>query len=73
MSESILLESLIVVGLLCLVAGCSGTEAPDPNLSVLDRGLPSDPESLDPQKARSLQSAFRGENPRSWSTGVVTP
>ena len=39
------------------MAACGGPELPDPDLSVLNRGLPADPESLDPHKARSLQSA----------------
>ncbi len=39
------------------LAGCGGPEEPGPEYTTLNRGLPADPESLDPQKARSLQSA----------------
>jgi len=39
-----------------VVAGCGGGDS-DAGLVVLDRGLSSDPESLDPQKARSTQAA----------------
>ena len=38
-------------------AGCSGKPDPDAGLTVLNRSLSSDPESLDPQKARSTQAA----------------
>ena len=44
-----------VIGLLVVsLAACS---APDTSASILHRGLSTDPESLDPQKARSVQAA----------------
>lgn len=47
----------VLLGLICLaVLGCVG-EDPDAGLSVLHRGLGTDPESLDPQIARSVQAA----------------
>lgn len=45
----------LIVAFACLATlACSD---PDAGLVVLDRGLLSDPESLDPQKARSVQAA----------------
>ena len=38
-----------------VLSGCSGDGAAP--LATLERGLPSDPETLDPQKARSTQAA----------------
>lgn len=49
----VILVSLVVIG----VAGCGEREDPYAGLSVLDRALSSDPESLDPQKHRSTQAA----------------
>jgi oligopeptide transport system substrate-binding protein len=51
----------LVAGLL-VAAACgfslaSCTQVEDPSGTVLNRGLSSDPESLDPQKARSVQAA----------------
>jgi len=39
-----------------LVAACGGPDSHGPAASVLHRGLTSDPESLDPHKARSVQA-----------------
>lgn len=51
------LTRLPVLLLACLVtASCSDSGQVDPSLSVLHRGLSADPESLDPHKARSVQS-----------------
>ena len=45
------------VTLICLlIAACGGNESPAPAASVLHRGLSSDPESVDPHKARSVQA-----------------
>jgi oligopeptide transport system substrate-binding protein len=49
----VILVSLVVIG----VAACGEREDPYAGLSVLDRALSSDPESLDPQKHRSTQAA----------------
>ena len=49
-----LLGALICVAV--LAAGCVG-EDPEAGLSVLHRGIATDPESLDPQLARSVQAA----------------
>jgi len=38
-------------------AGCGGREEPLAGRSVLNRGLSTEPESLDPQKGRSVQAA----------------
>jgi ABC-type oligopeptide transport system substrate-binding subunit len=38
------------------LCSCSGPRQQGPAPSVLNRGLPSDPESLDPQKIRSVQA-----------------
>ena len=40
--------------LLLLIAGCGGEARVDGN--VLHRGLGTDPESVDPQRARSVQA-----------------
>lgn len=51
---------LLLIGLFLFAAtlpGCSTDEDSLAGLSVLDRALSSDPESLDPQKARSTQAA----------------
>ena len=46
-----------LVLLLCgLLAACGGPASPGREASVLHRGLGSDPDSLDPQRARSTQS-----------------
>lgn len=50
-------RALFVLAAALLAAGCSGKLDPDAGLSVLHRSLSSDPESLDPQKARSTQAA----------------
>jgi len=42
---------------LLLIAACGGSETPVADGNVLQRGLPSDPETLDSQKARSTQAA----------------
>ena len=44
--------------LVCIATGsCGGPEQSEADLSTLHRGLMSDPESLDPHKARSTQAA----------------
>ena len=54
------MKTLRVFALLLLfaaTAGCGGgNDRPEP-VSTLQRGLPADPETLDPQKARSTQAA----------------
>ena len=54
------MKTLRVCALLLLfaaTAGCGGgNDRPEP-VSTLQRGLPADPETLDPQKARSTQAA----------------
>ncbi len=62
-------RALLFAGLIAALSACGGPEPPHPDLSVLDRGLPSDPESLDPQKARSLQS---GDVLRDIGEGLVS-
>ena len=49
----VILLSLAAIGL----AACGKQDDPYAGMSVLDRGLSSDPESLDPQKHRSTQAA----------------
>ncbi len=49
------LSALLVI---CLaITSCGGSKEPGSSASVLHRGLASDPESLDPHKARSTQAA----------------
>ena len=48
-------KALLATALLLLLAGCGGPE-PDSAQSVLNRGMAAEPESLDPQKARSTQA-----------------
>ncbi len=50
-------RALLCLAAALLVAACSGKPDPDAGLSVLNRSLSADPESLDPQKARSTQAA----------------
>lgn len=52
-----LYRSISLLLVCALLASCGGTTGSDPSLSVLHRGLASDPESLDPHKARSTQAA----------------
>ena len=52
------LRRLSVLLFICLgTASCGGPTEPGSSASVLHRGLASDPESLDPHKARSTQAA----------------
>jgi oligopeptide transport system substrate-binding protein len=49
---------ILVVASLCVGLWSCGDSAPDgPPISTLQRGLSSDPESIDPHKARSVQAA----------------
>ena len=48
---------LIVLAAMFALAACGGTEQPQAPSNTLNRGLPSDPESLDHHKARSTQAA----------------
>ena len=48
--------ALVAVVLLGL-AGCGGPESTNSNLTVLKRGISTDPETLDAHKARSIQAA----------------
>ena len=50
------LGTLFLLGCLVL-GGCGGGAGPVEESRVLQRGLPSDPETLDAQKARSVQAA----------------
>lgn len=54
------MKSLRILGLcavLAMLAACGGEAGPDTTLNTLQRGLPSDPETLDHHKARSTQAA----------------
>jgi len=51
-----IIGTLVLIGCL-VVGGCGGGAGPVDDGPVLNRGLPSDPETLDPQKARSVQAA----------------
>ncbi len=57
--------TFVPILLLCAAAGCGGAQEPR---NVLHRGLAADPESLDPHKARSVQS---GEVLRDIGEGLV--
>ncbi len=48
---------LPLVAALSILAACGGSDDANPSSSVLNRGISSDPESLDAHKARSLQAA----------------
>jgi len=48
---------LFLVLVLATVSACGGSGGPELSSSVLNRGISSDPESLDAHKARSLQAA----------------
>ena len=52
-----LLRSVAVVTLFSLLGACSGPEGQQADVNTLQRGLSSDPETLDPHKARSTQAA----------------
>jgi oligopeptide transport system substrate-binding protein len=51
------LRFLPLVAILSVFAACGGSDDAQPSSSVLNRGISSDPESLDAHKARSLQAA----------------
>ena len=51
------LRSIAVLAVLSLLAACGGEQPPAAPTNTLDRGLPSDPETLDHHKARSVQAA----------------
>jgi oligopeptide transport system substrate-binding protein len=51
------LRSITVLAMLSLLAACGGEQQPAASTNTLDRGLPSDPETLDHHKARSVQAA----------------
>jgi len=58
------------LALVCLlIAACGGAEDSAPAASVLHRGLSSDPESVDPHKARSVQA---GEVLRDIGEGLLS-
>ena len=48
---------LLLLTCVCFTVWSCGASDPEAEFSVLHRGLSSDPESLDPQKARSVQAA----------------
>jgi oligopeptide transport system substrate-binding protein len=52
-----LLRPAALITLFFLLVACGESDAPDAVTNTLERGLPSDPETLDPQKARSTQAA----------------
>lgn len=52
-----LTRTLVCLIAVILVVSCGASEDPDSSLSTLHRGLSSDPESLDPHKARSTQAS----------------
>jgi len=52
-----LLRTLLLLGLALTLASCGGPSDDVAQVPTLHRGLSSDPESLDPQKARSVQAA----------------
>ena len=69
---------LLLLLVLSVVSACGGPDSAEPSLSVLNRGISSDPESLDAHKARSLQAADvlrdLGEGLVSFTaTGELTP
>ena len=69
---------LLLLLVLSVVSACGGSDNAEPSSSVLNRGISSDPESLDAHKARSLQAADvlrdLGEGLVSFSaTGELTP
>ena len=51
------LRSIALAATLLVVAACGGTGGESGPSSTLERGLPSDPETLDQHKARSTQAA----------------
>jgi oligopeptide transport system substrate-binding protein len=51
-----LLRSFVLLSCCLAISSCGGSTEPGPSASVLHRGLNSDPESLDPHKARSTQA-----------------
>ena len=51
------LRSVAFVMLFSLLGACSGPEGQQADVNTLQRGLSSDPETLDPHKARSTQAA----------------
>jgi oligopeptide transport system substrate-binding protein len=52
-----LLRPLVLVTLFLLLVACGERDEPIATTNTLERGLPSDPETLDPHKARSTQAA----------------
>jgi oligopeptide transport system substrate-binding protein len=52
-----LLRPVALVTLFLLLVACGEREVPEAATNTLERGLPSDPETLDPHKARSTQAA----------------
>lgn len=52
-----LLRSVVLVTLFSLLAACGGPADEQAPVDALQRGLSSDPETLDPHKARSTQAA----------------
>jgi oligopeptide transport system substrate-binding protein len=51
------LRSWLLILVLSAVCACGGADDAQSSSSVLNRGISSDPESLDGHKARSLESA----------------
>ena len=62
-----ILAAAVICGV--VVFSCSGTQDQGSSASVLHRGLTSDPESVDPQKARSVQA---GEVLRDIGEGLLS-
>ena len=72
------LRLIALTALLSMVAACGGPDEPAGPVNTLQRGLPSDPETLDHHKARSTQSAEvlrdLGEGLTGYSpTGTLVP
>jgi oligopeptide transport system substrate-binding protein len=53
----LLVITVSLVAVAYAISSCSGREDPHAGLSVINRALSTEPESLDPQKGRSVQAA----------------
>jgi oligopeptide transport system substrate-binding protein len=53
----LLVITVSLVAVAYAISSCSGREDPHAGLSVINRALSTEPESLDPQKSRSVQAA----------------
>ncbi len=51
------IRPIVLLALIAVLSGCSCSSQPDAPANTLQRGTPSDPETLDPHRARSVQAA----------------